>query len=108
MSKRILAALFAISAAVFIPLGFLAATGCASIPWEKRALAIEKAACLAQSEALEKALAKPGYGKALMVEAREASKRVMQSLLSNREPDARDMQTLAEAEAILGGVVECL
>lgn len=107
MSKRILAALLAISAVVFIPVGFLL-SGCASIPLEKRALAIEKAACLAQSDALEQALTKPGSAKALVEEAQAASKRVMQSLMAGREPDVRDLQTLSDAQAMLNGVVECL
>lgn len=108
MNKKVFALCLALLAAIFIPLGIMTSTGCASIPWEKRALAMEKAACLAQSEALEQALTKPGYGKALLAEAQEASKRVMKSLFAGREPDVRDLQTLAEAEALLGGVVECL
>lgn len=107
MTKRFFAAFLAVSALVFIPVGFVL-SGCASIPWEKRAMAIEKAACLAQSEALEKAMVKPGYGKALMEAARDASRSVMESLMVGRQPDPRDLQTLAEAEALLGGVVECL
>lgn len=107
MSKRIAAALLAIAAAAFIPLGFLL-SGCASIPWEKRALAIEKAACLAQSEALSKSLTQPGYAKALQAEAQRAYQRVMEALVSGREADARDLATLDEAKAVLGGVMECL
>lgn len=108
MTKRALAALLAIAAAVFIPVGFLASTGCAHIPWEKRALAVEKAVCLANADGLAKALTTPGYSKALKAEAEAAYKRVMEAGIAGRQPDLRDLQTLQEAGAMMDAILECL
>jgi hypothetical protein len=107
MTKRALALLFAISAAAFVPLGFVL-SGCASIPWEKRAIAVEKAICLANAEGLAKAVTTPGYAKALRDEADAAYKRVMETTLSGREPDMRDLKTLDEARSMIEAIMECL
>lgn len=107
MTKRALALLLTISAAAFIPLGFLL-SGCASIPWDKRAMAVEKAVCLANADGLAKALTTPGYSKALRAEAEAAYGRVMEASIAGRQPDLRDLQTLQEAGAMMDAIMECL
>lgn len=81
-------------------------SGCAALP--QRAALLDFAQCAAADDQLRAYLEDPAVARDIADEARAAASRVVEALGKQEAPAPADLQSLAEADAMVGAFIACL